>query len=201
MNKKQIVIFGGGFNPPLNSHFSLAEQLINEYDEIDKVIFVPVNGKYQKAGLISDNDRYNMLKLVCDKNENFEVSKVEIESSRVLCTVETLREIQKQYPEYEIVFITGSDNLKELEKWEKGDELVKEFKIYVLERAKDNIQEIINSSKFLKDNEERFIKSKNNITSNLSSTYVREKIKNGKSIRYIAPDEIIKYIDDNKLYL
>ena len=45
-NKKKIVIFGGSFNPPLNSHFSLAEQIINEYKDIEKVVFVPVNSKY-----------------------------------------------------------------------------------------------------------------------------------------------------------
>ena len=51
-NKKQIVIFGGCFNPPLNSHFSLAQQIVNEYSQIEKIIFVPVNSKYQKIDLI-----------------------------------------------------------------------------------------------------------------------------------------------------
>ena len=62
--KKQIVIFGGCFNPPTNSHFLLAQQLINEYNQIEKIVFVPVNSKYQKAELIGNEDRYNMLKLV-----------------------------------------------------------------------------------------------------------------------------------------
>ena len=52
MINKQILIFGGCFNPPQNSHLSLAEQLINEYEEIEKIIFVPVNSKYQKIDLI-----------------------------------------------------------------------------------------------------------------------------------------------------
>ena len=49
---KKIVIYGGAFNPPLNSHFSLAEQVMSEYDDIEKIIFVPVNNKYQKEGLL-----------------------------------------------------------------------------------------------------------------------------------------------------
>ena len=53
MNKKQILMYGGSFNPPLNSHFSLAQQLINEYTQIQKIIFVPVNSKYQKRDLIA----------------------------------------------------------------------------------------------------------------------------------------------------
>lgn len=200
MQKKQIVIFGGCFNPPLNSHFSLVEQIINEYDNIEKVIFVPVNSKYEKAGLISNEHRYKMLKLVCDKNEKLDVSKIEINNIRPLHTIETLREFQKIYPEYEITFIIGSDNLKELSTWQKAEELVKDFKIYVLERDEDNVEEIIESDEFLKKNRQAFIKAKNNITSNLSSTYVREKIKEGKSIRYLTPDEVVSYILENKLY-
>jgi len=46
--KKILAIFGGSFNPPLNSHFSLAQQIVNEYENIEKVIFVPVNSKYEK---------------------------------------------------------------------------------------------------------------------------------------------------------
>ena len=55
--KKQIMVFGGCFNPPLNSHFSLAEQMLNEYSQIEKVLFVPVSNKYPKRGLASDEDR------------------------------------------------------------------------------------------------------------------------------------------------
>lgn len=200
MKKKQILVFGGCFNPPLNSHFSLAEQLLNEYSQIEKIIYVPVNSNYQKLDLISNEHRYQMLKLVCDKNDRLDVSKIEIESTRPLYTIETLRKFQKLYLEYEIAFIIGSDNLKELATWQKADELVSDFKIYVLKRENDNIEEIIESNDFLKKNEQSFIKAKNNITSNLSSTYVREKLKKGKSIKYLAPDEVVDYIKKNKLY-
>lgn len=200
MIKKQILIFGGCFNPPLNSHFSLAEQIINEYSNIEKIVFVPVNSKYQKIDLISNEHRYQMLKLVCDKNDKFDVSRVEIDSTRPLYTIETLRTFQKTYSEKKIGFIIGSDNLKELDTWKKADELTKDFKIYVLERDKDNIEEIIQSNEFLNKNKQAFIKTKNNITSNLSSTFVREKLKDSKSIRYLAPDEVVSYILENKLY-
>lgn len=200
MLKKQIVMYGGSFNPPLNSHFLLAEQLINEYTQIEKVLFIPVNSKYQKSELIENEHRYKMLELVCEKNEKFDVSRIEIDSDRPLYTIETLKILQKDYSDNEIAFIIGSDNLKTLEKWKCPDELTRNFKIYVLERDKDNVEEIIESNEFLKQNKQAFIKAKNNITSNLSSTYVRDRIKNGKSIRYLTQDEIIKYIYENKLY-
>ena len=198
--KKQIVMFGGSFNPPLNSHFLLAQQIINEYSEIEKILFMPVNSKYQKADLISNKHRYEMLKLVCDKNEKFEVSKLEIESSRPLYTIETLTKLQKEYLEYEIAFIIGSDNLKQIDTWKTPEKLVQNFKIYVLQRAEDNIEEIIQNNKFLKKYEQAFIKVENKIKTNLSSTFARESIKNGKSIKYLAPEEVISYIEKNKLY-
>ncbi len=200
MKRKQILIFGGCFNPPLNSHFSLAEQIINEYADVDKIVFVPVNSKYQKRGLISNEHRYKMLKLVCDKNDKMDVSRIEIDSVRPLYTIETLRKFQKIYSNNEIAFIIGSDNLKNLYAWKKADELIKDFKIYVLERNKDCVDKIIQSNEFLNKNKQAFIKAKNNITSNLSSSFVREKIKNGKSIRYLTPDEIVLYIAENNLY-
>ena len=200
MKKKQIVIFGGSFNPPLNSHFSLAEQIVNEYSQVEKIIFVPVNSSYQKIDLISNEHRYQMLKLVCDKNEKLDVSRIEIDSFRQLYTIETLRTFKELYSEYEIAFIMGSDNLKELHGWKEAQELVKCFKIYVLQRDRDNIEEIIQADDFLKENESSFIKAQNNITTNLSSTFVREKLKENKSIRYLTPDEILFYIKENKLY-
>lgn len=200
MKKKQILVFGGCFNPPLNSHFLLAEQLINEYSQIEKIIFMPVNSQYQKSNLIANEHRYQMLKLVCDKNEKFEVSKLELEAGRPLYTIETLRRMREQYAKYEIAFIMGSDNLKELETWNSANELVEEFKIYVLERDKDEVEKIIQESKFLKENKTAFIKAENNITSNLSSTFVRERLQKGKSIRYLTPDEVINYMLENKLY-
>ncbi len=200
MERKQIVIFGGCFNPPLNSHFSLAQQIINEYENIEQIIFVPVNSKYQKADLISNEHRYKTLKLACDKNEKFDVSRIELDSPRPLYTIETLRIFQETYSKYQIAFIIGSDNLKEINTWEKAEELTKDFKIYVLERDKDNIEEILKSNGFLNKNKQAFIKAKDNITSNLSSTFVRNKLKNGKSVRYLTTDEVVSYIEENKLY-
>lgn len=198
--KKQIVVFGGCFNPPLNSHFSLAEQLIEEYNQIEKIIFMPVNSQYQKVDLIENKYRYEMLKLVCNQNEKFEVSSIEMDYPRQLYTIETLTKLQKQYEKYEICFTMGSDNLKELETWSQAEKLIKNFKIYVFERDKDDTEEIIETNKFLKENRQAFIKVKNIIKSGLSSTLIREKIKEGKSIRYLTPDEIVSYIKQNNLY-
>lgn len=199
-NKKILAVFGGSFNPPLNSHFSLAQQIVNEYVNIEKVIFVPVNSKYQKEGLLENEHRYNMLKLVCDKNEDFIVSRVELDRSRQLYTIETLELLQKEYPDNIICFTLGTDNLKEIPTWSSSEKLVTNFKILVLERDEDNMEDIINQNEFLLKHKDSFIKLKENIRSNISSTFVREKIRRGKSIRYLTPDEVYYYIKENNLY-
>ena len=198
--KKLIAVFGGSFNPPLNSHFSIAEQIINEYENIEKVIFVPVNSKYQKPGLLENEHRYNMLKLVCDKNSNFLVSDIEIKNDRQLYTIEPLEFLQKEYPDNIICFIIGTDNLKIFSKWWSAKELVSKFKILVVERDEDNMEEIIKKDEFLLENKNSFIKLKENIKSNISSSFVRDKLKRNKSIRYLTPDEVYYYIKENDLY-
>lgn len=199
-DKKILAVFGGSFNPPLNSHFSLAQQMVNEYENIEKVIFVPVNSKYEKKGLIENEHRYNMLKLVCDKNENFIVSDIELVQNRQLYTLETLELLQNKYSEYEICFTLGTDNLKEFSTWNEHEKFVSKFKILVLERDEDDMDKIIEKDEFLKNNKYAFIKLKENIRSNISSTFVREKIKRRKSIRYLTPDEVYYYIKENNLY-
>ena len=199
-DKKIIAIFGGSFNPPLNSHFSLAEQMLEEYKNIEKVIFVPVSTKYNKKGLLSNEHRYNMLKLVCDKNEDFELSRIELDQEKQLDTLETLELMQKEYPDNNLYFTMGTDNLKQISTWGLAEELVTKFKFLVIERDQDNIEEIIERDEFLKIHRDAFLKVKENIRSNISSTFVREKIKRGKSIRYFTPDEVYFYIKENNLY-
>ncbi len=199
-NKKILAIFGGSFNPPLNSHFSLAQQIVNEYENIENVIFVPVNSKYQKEGLLENKHRYNMLKLVCDKNQNFIVSDIELKQEKQLYTIETLELLQKQYPNNIICFTIGTDNLKKISTWGEAKRLVTDFKILVLERDEDSMDEIIKQDSFLLEHKDSFIKLKENIRSNISSTFVREKIRRGKSIRYLTPDEVYYYIKEHNLY-
>lgn len=201
MNKKIIALFCGSFNPPLFSHFSLAEQLLNNDTNIEKIIFVPVSHKYNKNGLVSDEHRFNMLNLVCEKNPRFEVSDIEITSSKQPYTFETLQAMQKIYPQYEIRLIIGTDNLKELETWYKFEELLANFKVIVFSRDDDNAEEIIKNHKLLSKYFSSFVINTISIKTNLSSTFVRNELKNKKSIKYLLPEEIIDYIKLNNLYL
>lgn len=190
MNKTGIAVFGGSFNPPTVAHINLAKQVLEEMNEIEKVIFVPVSTKYNKKGLAPDEVRFNMLKNICNSQENLEVSDLELKSERQLYTIETLRIIEEQKPEKEIYFLIGTDNLKELETWYKPDELLKNFKIIVLDRGEDNTEDIIEKSEFLKKYKSSFIKLKNMKKMNISSTYIREQLKLGNNVQDLVPEEI-----------
>ncbi len=196
-----VVVFGGSFNPPINSHFGIAQQVLNEYEQVEKIIFIPVNKKYEKDGLLENEHRYNMLKLITDKNENFTVSNIDMNGSRSLYTIETLEEIQKQYKDKQIWFLIGSDNLKELHTWKRAEDLVSKYKVLVMERNQDKIEEIIVKNELLNCYKENIIKLNEEIRSNYSSTYVRSQIKKQKSVRYLMPDEVYEYIKINNLYI
>lgn len=200
MEEKIIAVFGGSFNPPIISHFMLAEQIVKIYKNVVKVIFVPVNSNYEKSGLIEDKYRYEMLKLGCKNQPNFEVLDIEIKQKEKTYTLKTLNKIKEMYKEETIYFIIGTDNLKELESWYKAEELVKRYKFFVLERDEDDFNKIIENSIFLKDNRNSFINLEKIKKIKLSSTLVREKIKRGEEVEDFVPNEIMEYIKKNNLY-
>ncbi len=190
MDKKIISVFGGSFNPPTVAHINLAKQILEEVGNIEKVIFVPVSTKYNKSGLASDEERFNMLKCICDNENRLEVSRIELDSSRQLFTIETLKEIQKQNPNKNICFVLGTDNLKELETWHKVEELMDTFKILVLKRDNDNIESIIKENHLLQKYRNSFIELDNIEQINLSSSCIREKLAKGEDITDLVPEEI-----------
>ena len=201
MQKKIIAIFGGSFNPPINSHVLLAKQILKKLENIQKIIFVPVSTKYRKKGLIDDKHRYNMLKIICDKEQNLEVSSLEMDSERQLYTIETLNYFKQIYKNDDIYFVMGTDNLKELKTWKYPDQILSNYKIIVLERENDNLEEIIENSNFLKNNKKSLIKLEGIDRINLSSTIVREKIKKGENIGEFIDEDVLEYIQKNKLYI
>ena len=167
--KSSIVVFGGSFNPPLNSHFAIAEQVLNQYKEVEKVILVPVNQNYPKKGLEKNKYRYNMLKMITDKNNKFLLSDIDMEGNKSLNTIEILRKVQKQFPDKQVSFIIGSDNLKELNTWKNSEELISNYKILVMERNNDKLEEIINQNELLKKYKENIKKINEEIRSNYNS--------------------------------
>ncbi|MDO5555194.1 MAG: nicotinate (nicotinamide) nucleotide adenylyltransferase [Clostridia bacterium] len=200
MEKREIAIFGGAFNPPINSHILLAKNILYKYPQIEKLIFVPVSTRYQKDNLVQNEHRYNMLKLICNKEDKLEVSNIELISKKQPYTIQTLDKFKQKYKNYNIYFIMGTDNLKELQSWKEPERILKNYKIIVLERENDSFEKIISSNKFLNSNKKSLIKLEGAKKIHLSSTIIREKIKNSEEIDGFIDKDVLKYIKDNNLY-
>lgn len=195
-----IAVFGGSFNPPINSHISLAKKIVEKCENIEKLIFVPVSTRYQKMELVNDEYRYNMLKLICENEDKLEVSDIELRHDKQLYTIETLNLIKEQYNNYDVWFVMGTDNLKELETWSKPEQLLSNYKILVLNREDDNLEKIIQNSDLLKRYRESLIQINGIEKIDLSSTMIRDKLKKGEDIKEYVPNYILEYIEENKLY-
>lgn len=141
-----------------------------------------------------------MLKLVADKNNKFIISEMDFCRDKSLPTIETLEKTQQQFPNKQICFLTGSDNLKEIHTWDRAEDIVSKYKLIIMERGCDNVEEIIENNSLLLKNKQNIMKLNQEIRSNCSSTYIRNQLKNEKSVKYLVPEEVIEYIEKYKLY-
>ena len=192
----KIGIFGGSFNPPHNMHKNIAKELI-EKGYLDKVIFVPTGMKYEyKNNLLNDKIRVKMLSLMIKDEKNMKISKYELKNKTVY-TYETLNYFKKKYKDDEIYFICGTDNLTYMDTWAKGIDILENYKILVIKRDTDDINEII---KRLKKYQKNIIIT-DIIPNNISSTKIRNMIKDeNKKINDYLDLSVLNYIKRKKIY-
>lgn len=193
----RIGIFGGSFNPPHNMHENIALELLNK-SYLDKVIFVPTGTKYEyKNNLISNEDRYEMLKILTEKNPNLLVSSFEFRE-RVVYTYETLAHFKEEYPQDEIYFVCGTDNLSYLDKWKNGLSILTNYPIIVVKRETDDLEPILLKYQHLNPN----ITVANINPKSISSTEIRELIKKDDPalLKEHLDQNVIDYIFRKRLY-
>lgn len=195
--KNKILIFGGTFNPIHNGHLILAENSINE-EGFDKVVFIPTMNPYYKVTLDFDT-RLKMLNMAIKDNDKFAYSSIEKKYNLEGKLYLILEKISKLSDD-DVTILIGSDSLMNLDWWYKIDEILKKYKIIVLKRddEDDAIEMKINEYK------EKYgadIKVLNNKRVEISSSMIREMIKEGKSIKYLVTDEVEKFIKDENLYV
>ena len=190
---KMIVIFGGAFNPPTIAHYEVAKHVLN-LPNTGGLIFVPVGDHYQKAGLIPAFHRVKMLEIMISDLPNTMVSKIEIEANHALKTIETLEKLQAEYPTEELAFIMGADNLSDLVKWYKYEQLVKKFKMIIVNRSELDVHAIISKNfPFAASN---FIVTSDFIKMDISSSQYRADVTKAELLRL----DVAEYIKTHGLY-
>lgn len=188
-----LVIFGGSFNPPTIAHYQIASHILKQLD-CEQFFFLPVGDHYPKKGLISSKHRVKMLNLVCQHLNKATVSTLEVEADRVLTSFESLSLLQQRYPNKEIAFVIGADNLEDLPNWVQYEQLIEHFKLVVFRRDDIKVDEVIQQQ--FKHYEDRFIVLDSFDKMNVSSTEYRDNI-NRSDLVLPCVDE---YVRQHQLY-
>jgi len=188
---KRIGILGGTFNPIHIGHLTIA-QMVREQMKLDKVLFIPSNLPPHKSGkyVVSAKDRYHMVRLAIRGNPHFEISDFEINKKGKSYSIETVSYIRDLFGRgTKIFFIIGSDLLSTLHTWRRINEIERIVSFVAVHRPG------------FKGNRSK-VKVKLITIPGLqtSSSYVRQRITLGKTVKYLVPDDIIKFITDKKLY-
>lgn len=196
----RIGIMGGTFSPIHFGHLKLATTAYEEFN-LDKVLFIPSGNSYLKNDVLESRYRLEMTKLAVMDTPYFEVSAVEIDRGGNSYTYETLRELKDIYPESELFFIVGADSFFYMDKWKEPEEIFKNAVILVSVRDDSSIEELEKKRNFFVDEYNAVVKFLSMECIDISSTQIREMIKEGKSVDNMVPSNVIDYISENKLYL
>ena len=191
-------IFGGAFNPVHNGHLALAEQYKKALS-LDRIIFIPTANPPHKSsdGLIDGKHRINMLGLCVGENEL--VSDIEFMRDGKSYTDLTICELKEKYPDDEFYLIVGADQFFYFEKWYKFEEILSACTVVTAAREKNQYVEMLdfkNEHPKLKD----VVVSEFDVI-DISSSQIRDMIKNGEDVSYYIPESVNRYIKEHRLYV
>jgi nicotinate-nucleotide adenylyltransferase len=188
----KIALFFGSFNPIHIGHLIIANHIVNNTD-CDKVWMVvsPHNPLKEKAGLLNEFDRLHLVQLAVEDNEKLVACNEEFYLPKPSYTIDTLTHLQEKYPTYEFSLVMGSDNILSIDKWKNYELILERYTIYIYNRPE------YNSDNIKIKGDIRFLEVP---LLDISSTYIRNNIKENKSIKYLLHPSVEKYILDYNLY-
>lgn len=188
-----IGIFSGSFNPIHVGHLILVNYIV-EFTDIDEVwlLVTPQNPLKQNADLLPEDIRFDMAHNALSNYNKVVASDFEFHLPRPSYTINTLEELRKIYTEHTFSLIIGADNWESFNKWKDPDKLVEEFDVYVYPRLNHTIE--------VSEENNRNIKILDSPIVEVSSTFIRESIKQGKDIRAFVPESVYHFIKKNNLY-
>ena len=187
-----IGLLGGTFDPIHNGHLITA-RVVLEIRGYDKIILFPCSISPHKQGVkTADNfDRLNMVRAAIENDNNFEVSDYELMLGGVSYTIDTLKHFKDNYNEIELII--GYDNLAKFDTWKDYQEILKLTNLVVMKRSSDNLKvenKIVLEKAIIVDTP----------TIEISSSGIRERIKNNLPIDNLVPESVQKYIYNNGIY-
>lgn len=184
-------LYFGSFNPIHIGHLIITNHILNETG-LKKVWFVisPQNPFKQKSSLLNEYDRLHLARLSVESDKRIAVSDIEFNLPRPSYTIDTLAYLNEKYPDNEFSLIMGSDSFKNLDKWKNYEKITKDYLIYVYKREGFEINNSIQANIILLEAP----------ILQISATHIRQQIKEGKSIRYLVPENVREEIESRKFY-
>lgn len=198
----KIGLYFGTFNPIHVGHLIIANHFANE-TELDQVWLVvsPHNPLKDKATLLKDFHRLDMVKEAIEDNPKLKACDIEFKLPKPSYTVTTLAHLKEVYPNYVFSLIMGEDSLRSLDKWYNYEVILKNYKVYVYPRAV-LMNEFSEEKQFkVPFQEHSNVKILQNVPiMRISASYIRDAIKNGKDIRYLVTEPVLRYIEEMRFY-
>ncbi len=190
----KIGLYFGTFNPIHIGHLIIANHMA-EHSDLNQIwmVVTPHNPLKQKTTLLDDYQRLHMVTLATEDFITIKPSDIEFKLPQPNYTVTTLAHLEEKYPQHEFALIMGEDNLKSLHKWKNYEVILQNHHIYVYPRL--NAGEL----------EEQFVNHPkiHRVCApviELSSTFIRENIKNKKNVAPMLPHKVWEYIDSSSFY-
>ena len=189
---KPVGILGGSFDPIHVGHLITSYDVLEKRD-LEKIIFVPCHISPHKTDQKPTEDihRLNMVNLAIEQYPYFESSDYEIRKGDVSYTYNTLVELKKSYDQIELII--GFDNLIVFDKWYRPDDILQLATVVVMKREIDNIP--VKHNKYF----DSVILLETTLI-DISSTEIRERVKNNEPIDYLVPSKVKEYISQHGLY-
>jgi nicotinate-nucleotide adenylyltransferase len=190
-DKRRIGVMGGTFDPIHNGHLVAASEVASAFD-LDEVIFVPTGSPYLKDNVTPAEHRYLMTVIATASNPRFKVSRIDIDRAGPTYTVDTLADMQKLYPDADLVFISGADAIAQISAWKNADQLWSLAHFVAVSRPGHKLT--------IPDAPDGAISKLEIPALAISSTDIRARVQTGKPVWYLVSDGVVQYIAKNHLY-
>ncbi|MBP5152326.1 MAG: nicotinate-nucleotide adenylyltransferase [Lachnospiraceae bacterium] len=199
MAGKKVAIMGGTFNPVHLGHLLIAE---NAYEtmNLNEVLFIPTTNVGDKKDVPNIWTRIEMTGTSIEDNNHFALSTIEADKGGISYTCETIEALKKKYPQNEYMLIVGADAFIKMDTWKDPEKIFSQVQILVARRTDVTDEELNAKIEAYKEKYGARVTILPIECNDLSSGKIRERVKAGKSIRYMVHYKAVEYIKKHKLY-
>jgi len=192
MRFMKIGLSFGSFNPIHNGHLIIANHIAN-FTTLDRIWFVvsPQNPLKKSISLINENHRKHLIDLAIDGEKKLRTSNIEFKLPKPSYTIDTLTYLKDQHPQHEFSIIMGSDSFTNIKKWKNYQVLLSSYEIIIYQRPGFFVSPEMITNK---------IKIIDAPLLQISSTYIRDLLRQKKSIRFLVPDIVKEEIEARQYY-